>query len=114
MHSIIDDLRTAYHMMTPPDKTFLGISEIEFVGHFFTGEGMTFSPEKLQKVYDFKRPEYVSEMLAFLGLINYFRDHIQDAATLITLMTANSIYRVKTRTSSVVRRRAPDRTRCHF
>ena len=38
---------------------------------------------KIQKVIDFKRPIKAKDLKSFLGLVNYFRDHIPDYANLV-------------------------------
>jgi hypothetical protein len=64
-----------------PRKTKLGLSSVEYVGHTFSEEGVTFSREKLGKVLDFPVPEDMKSMKSFLGLINYFRDHVSNMSS---------------------------------
>lgn len=59
-----------------PKKCAFGMGETEFVGHIIDGEGKRMSPEKIRKVLDRARPYTVKELRSFLGLVNYFRDHI--------------------------------------
>jgi transposase InsO family protein len=61
-----------------PSKCRLGLDKIEFVGHVITPEGITFSDEKKLKVLNFPLPEKGKQLLGFLGLVNYFRDHLPD------------------------------------
>ena len=61
-----------------PDKTFAGMSEIEFVGHFITPDGITMSEEKINLVTDFQKPVYMKQLEQFVGLTNYFRDHVRN------------------------------------
>jgi hypothetical protein len=66
-----------------PKKTVLGKSEIEYVGHVINHEGMSFSRSKLDSVMNFPKPKYGAQMKSFLGLANYFRDHVHDHSALV-------------------------------
>jgi hypothetical protein len=46
------------------------------VGHEINEKGMKFSEEKIRKVIDFAVPITPKQLQGFLGLANYFRDHI--------------------------------------
>jgi hypothetical protein len=65
-----------------PKKIKLGLHQIEYVGHVVDHEGMHFSRSKLDSVYNFKQPIYAAQMKSFLGLANYFRDHIRNYSEL--------------------------------
>jgi cleavage and polyadenylation specificity factor subunit 1 len=59
-----------------PRKTKMGLKEVEYVGHLVSATGTSFTPEKCLKVLDFPQPSTQKEMLQFIGLVNYFRDHV--------------------------------------
>ena len=59
---------------------FLGLEEVEFVGHTVNHSGITFSREKIEKVLAIKEPVYGKELKAFLGVVGYFHSHIRDYA----------------------------------
>ena len=60
-----------------PDKCKMGVTEIEFLGHVFSHDGgLRMSEAKLRKVQEFPKPMKRKDMKAFLGLANYFRDHV--------------------------------------
>ena len=63
-----------------PKKCAFGMEETEILGHTINNEGSTFSKEKLQGVLDFKLPTTSVQLQSFLGLGNYFRDHVRDVA----------------------------------
>ena len=63
-----------------PAKCHFGLSQIEYVGHLINHLGMHFTAEKLDKVLHFDQPKTQAGMKSFLGLINYFRDHVEHFA----------------------------------
>ena len=66
-----------------PDKCSFGLSEVEYVGHTISGEGIHFTREKLDSVNCFVLPRTQKDMKQFLGLVNYFRDHMRGASVLM-------------------------------
>jgi hypothetical protein len=66
-----------YGLTIHPDKCFLGISRVEYVGHLLDAEGLHFTTEKRETVLNFVKPVIHQQMKSFLGSCNYFRDHIQ-------------------------------------
>jgi transposase InsO family protein len=65
-----------------PKKCAFGMAETEILGHTINDKGSTFSKEKLQGVLDFKLPTTTVQLQSFLGLVNYFRDHVKNVAEL--------------------------------
>ena len=66
-----------------PKKCRLGAKEIEYVGHVLNKDGMTFSRDKIEKVLQIPKPIKEKELKSFLGLANYFRDHIENHSTIV-------------------------------
>lgn len=64
-------------------KFSLGMSEVEFVGHVIDKSGTRFSEEKLQGVTDFPEPRTHGDIKSFVGLANFFRDHVNNLTGLI-------------------------------
>ena len=50
------------------------------MGHIIDQTGLRFSREKLDKVLNFATPVVVKDMMRFIGLVNYFGDHIPHLA----------------------------------
>jgi transposase InsO family protein len=71
------------HIKVHPDKCELGVEEIEFLGHVLTPKGISMSQDKIRKVLDFPLPTNVKELRSFVGLCNYFSEHIRDAASIL-------------------------------
>jgi hypothetical protein len=66
-----------------PKKAKIGMSQIEYTGHVLTENGLKFSDKKIDKVINFKQPKTQKELRSFLGLTNYFRQHIQNYSTIV-------------------------------
>ena len=71
-----------YRLVVNPAKTKIGLLRIEYVGHELDGKtgSIGFSAEKIDKVLQIPRPITHNHMKAFLGVANYFRDHIRGYA----------------------------------
>ena len=69
-------------IVVSPRKCYLGMSELEILGHTVNAKGVTFSKEKLQGVLDFPLPTTTTKLQSFLGLTTYFRDHVKDMTKL--------------------------------
>ena len=65
-----------------PKKSKIGLDRIDWVGHQLDAEGMHFSPEQLSEVAQFPTPLGAKGLRSFLGLANYFRDHVQFYASM--------------------------------
>ena len=57
-------------------KLVLWAKEVVFVGHLFTGSGVTADPEKVRAVLDMKRPETVGELYHFTCTTGFLRPYI--------------------------------------
>jgi hypothetical protein len=66
-----------FNVKVHPKKTRLGLSVIEYVGHTVDNTGMCFTKVKTDAVFQTPLPKTEKELKSFLGLANYFRDHIQ-------------------------------------
>ncbi len=66
-----------------PKKCILGATSIEFVGHVIDETGLRMSEEKIKKVINFKQPMIAKGLKSFLGLANYFRDHIHNHSKVV-------------------------------
>jgi hypothetical protein len=57
-------------------KTILGLKEVENVGYLISSTGTSFTEEKRLQVLDFPMQETENALFQFIGLANYFRDHV--------------------------------------
>ena len=68
------------NMQLRREKCFFGYTEMEFVGHVVSKEGICPVPSLIDRIKQQGRPSNARELKSFLGLINYYRNFIQDFA----------------------------------
>ena len=52
-------------------KCRIGMSEVHYVGHRITGDGLKPTEERIKAIVDMKAPENIKELEAVLGMIAY-------------------------------------------
>jgi hypothetical protein len=82
LRNVFDRFRQ-YNITLNPKKCSFGLEEVEFAGHVIKPDGVSFSTEKREKVLDFPFPEKQKHLRSFLGLVNYFRDHVKGLSTMV-------------------------------
>jgi hypothetical protein len=75
LHRLFTRFR-AYNVTLNPEKCAIGMTRVEYVGHLIDSEGIHFTRIKLDSVARFEEPKTMFEVKHFLGLANYFRDHV--------------------------------------
>jgi len=87
-HELLRNLRKIltsfrrFHILLNPDKVEIGLEQLEFVGHLIDATGVHMTQKKLDSIRDFPKPLLKGDMKKFLGLANYFRDHVRDHSVL--------------------------------
>ena len=72
-----------FNITVNPDKCQIGLREVEYVGHLINNKGAHFTREKLQKVIEVALPKTSKQLKSFLGLTNYFRDHVRNHSAIV-------------------------------
>ncbi|CAM8895837.1 unnamed protein product [Rhodiola kirilowii] len=62
-------------------------SEIKFLGHVISKEGISVDPVKVEAILNWKTPKIVFEIRSFLGLAGYYRRFIENFARLANPLT---------------------------
>ena len=62
------------------NKCVFGVSEVIFLGHYISANGLAPSPQKVQVIQDFVKPATVKELRRFLGMINFYNKFLPNAA----------------------------------
>ncbi|GFT28436.1 retrovirus-related Pol polyprotein from transposon opus [Trichonephila clavipes] len=58
----------------------MGADQVEYLGFLITSEGFWPLPEKIQAILNYKLPETTHDLRTFLGMINFYRRYLKDAA----------------------------------
>ena len=64
------------------DKCEFEKTELAFLGHIVSGNGISPDPSKIEKIRDFPIPKTLTELCGFLGLASYYRRFIQNFSTI--------------------------------
>jgi len=70
----------AFGITLNPDKAKVGLTQLEYVGRVINQHGVTMSDEKIRRVVEFPLPATAKALKSFLGLVNYFRQHVKHFA----------------------------------
>ena len=65
-----------FNLKIKPKKSFFFQSNVLFLGHMLSKEGILPNPEKISKVRDWPIPKLAKEVHSFLGLASYYRRFI--------------------------------------
>lgn len=68
------------------EKCIYNATQVEFLGSILSEEGCVPSPERINGIRDFPRPETYTELREFVGLVNYVAKHIYDISTMMEPM----------------------------
>lgn len=61
-----------------PEKCRFTSSELAFLGHVISKDGIRTDPDKIEKVKNFPEPKNLTQLRGFLGLASYYRRFIKD------------------------------------
>ena len=64
-------------------KCFLGYSELNYLGKVISSEGLKMSQQRIRQVVDFPTPTISKHLKSFLGIANYFRDHVRNHSMVV-------------------------------
>ncbi|GFW39744.1 hypothetical protein TNCV_4522341 [Trichonephila clavipes] len=67
-----------YGLRINVSKSVMGADQVEYLGFLITAEGSRPLPEKA--ILNYKLPETIHDLRTFLGMINFYRRYLKDAA----------------------------------
>ncbi|GFQ93684.1 transposon Tf2-6 polyprotein [Trichonephila clavata] len=77
---IVFERLNTYGLKINISKSVFGVEEIEFLGYLISNEGSNPLPEKVKAITNYKKPETLHDLRIFLGMINFYRRYLKDAA----------------------------------
>jgi len=83
---IFDRLQRA-GMTINVSKCLFGQEEISFLGYLVSSKGIKPTSEKVKSIVDYPKPKTLHELRRFLGIINYYRRCLKNAASNQALLT---------------------------
>ena len=70
--AVFDRIRSA-NLKIQPAKCQFGLTQVTYLGHKFTPEGVQVDESKIQAIVSFPRPRKLRDVRSFMGLCNYYR-----------------------------------------
>lgn len=77
---LVFDRLNKYGLRINISKSVFGEGQLEFLGHQITPEGSKPLTEKVKAVLEYELPQTVNELRTFLGMINFYRRYLKNAA----------------------------------
>lgn len=94
LHQLFSRLKE-YGMVINPTKCIFGAEEVNFLGCVVSSAGIKPIDTKVEAIKQFPVPKTVRELRRFLGMINFYRRFIKDAARSQALLHDALVGRVK-------------------
>lgn len=69
-----------YGVVINPSKCVFGQSSVKFLGYLVSGSGTQPLPEKVEAIQSYPQPETVKQLRKYLGMLNFYRRFIPEAA----------------------------------
>jgi len=101
VETVFERLRE-YNVTLNPKKVHLGLQTISFVGHEIDSEGINMSQKRVESTIDVIRPTNLKELYSFIGLVNFFHDHIPHHATVAKPLTQMVSVANQSKTKSIL------------
>lgn len=86
IESIFNRMQTYQTTLNVEKCTFLQ-REVTFLGHVVNEKGITISREKVRSIEEFPVPKTVRSLKRFLGVVNFYRSFLKNAALILSPLT---------------------------
>ena len=79
LEQVLSRLRSA-GLKLKPSKCHLFQTEVAYLGHVVSQNGVATDPDKVSAVAEWPAPKNLSELQSFLGTVGYYRQYVEDFA----------------------------------
>ena len=73
-----------------PKKCSWAVKQVEYLGHIITTEGVKPQPKKIDAVLRILPPTTPKQLRSFIGMVNYYRDHVRMRSHILAPLTAQT------------------------
>jgi Reverse transcriptase (RNA-dependent DNA polymerase)./Integrase core domain. len=71
-------------------KCHFAVQRVEYLGHIITPQGIEPQPQKVAAILQIASPKTPKQLRQFIGMVNYYRDHIPRRSHLLAPLTAQT------------------------
>ena len=86
LHRVFSQLKK-HGLILNNQKCVYNAAEVEYLGHLVTAEGISPLPASVAAIADYPPPSTRGELQRFLGMLNYYRRFMKDAASTLKPLT---------------------------
>jgi hypothetical protein len=86
LQMVLDRLQQA-SLVLNCSKCMFAAGGIEFLGHQVTAAGISLLQSRIEEVENFPQPRYMKQLISILGLLNFYRKFLPQAAGVLKPLT---------------------------
>ena len=75
------------YMLKKKEKCDLWMTDVKFLGHLISQDGITVDPAKIDSIIQWERPKNVTEVRTFLGLAGYYHRFVENFSRIAMPLT---------------------------
>ena len=72
-----------FNITLNPAKCRFGMADVEYVGHKLSQDGISFTRDRTDEVAGMPEPQTAGEMKMFIGMVNYFHQHLRNVSIVL-------------------------------
>jgi hypothetical protein len=80
-------LLSHHQLFLKRSKCAFGVSEVEYLGHIVSKDGVRVDPKKIEAMKDWPHPTTLKSLQGFLGLTGYYRKFVQNYGKIVAPLT---------------------------
>ena len=85
IEEVLEGMRLVDHKLKPKKCEMLG-TEVVFLGHLVSGEGVKPNPVNISKIADWPRPKKIRQIKQLVAMVSYYRRYVKNFATVLRPM----------------------------